>query len=669
MKRNVSHGKQIVENNDLQSYAFGKERSLGMQNSTIGLRMLKILHFTVEFLNFKASYATLIVSHLKRDLMKTAFHLCFIFLFTSFFANAQDFDSYIGSGGFEGVEVLSSDNHQRPGWDFTASADKTISGEGLDYAYMTAARFLDQAALGAESWQIEYASQFADNFEGWIDEQVDVPGDRMLPRINQMLFDVNTLRISNGYDSTELFDRPNWQLFNYTWWQTNMTNNDLLRQRMAYALSQILVISMNSDLESHGLGTSDYYDIFLNNAFGNYKDILREVTLHPTMGFYLSHLNNPRSIPSENIHPDENYAREIMQLFSIGLYELNNDGSRKKDGDGNDIPTYTQEDITELAKVFTGLGVAAIMPNMYIDEPEFGVGIYLGDLTLPMKMYEEWHEPGQKTILGNNVIPDGQSGMKDIDDALDIIFNHPNVGPFIARRLIQHMVKSNPTPGYVERVATTFNNDGNGTRGNMLAVIKAILLDDEARSCASLNDPNHGKLTEPFLRYTKFARFIPKLNINNRFWNVGYNFYEASTQSPLTAPTVFNFFLPDYQPNGNISDQELYGPEFQIHNSRTSVEYINEVNAQAIWTYLMDDWEENSPPTYANYDELERLGRDSEAIVNYLDKNLTRGMMSEDTRNIIKTAIDPLIYGDFTFDRLRLAAYLTLISPDYTVLR
>ncbi len=585
------------------------------------------------------------------------------------FADGQDFNSYIGFGGNDSVGVYTSSDFQRLGWTDEASGAKTIRGEGLDYQYMTAARFLEQATLGAERIHVEQAIPYIDDLESWIDQQVGQQSTLMLPTIQRIHNEVNVWILQQGGDSTELSYRPSWQVFNYAWWNINMTNDDLLRHRIAYALSEILVISMNSDLQSHGWGTADYYDILVRNAFGNYRDILQQVTLHPCMGYYLSHLNNPKSNPADNIHPDENYAREIMQLFTIGLYELNLDGSRKKDMNGQDIPTYEQQDITELAKVFTGLSVSEVLPNNYIDQAEFGIGIYLGDLTKPMAMYENWHEQGVKTILGNQVIPDGQTGMEDIDDVLDILFNHSNVGPFLARRLIQHMIKSNPSAEYIARVASKFNDNGNGVRGDMLAVFKAILLDDEARECSELLEPEHGKLTEPFLRYTKFARFIEKHNFNNRLWNIGYNFYTATTQSPLLSPTVFNFFLPDYQPNGEIGNNDLVGPEYQIHNSKTSIAYINQVNNQAIWTYILDDWEENSPAVYIDYGELENLAQDPEVLVNYLDKHLTHGMMSPQTRAIIKTSITPFMYGDYRFDRARLATYLTLISPDYAVLR
>ena len=601
--------------------------------------------------------------------MKQKLYTTLLVIFSCSTLVAQDFQSYIGFGGNDSIRVYTSSDHQRPGWDETASGSKTIQGDGLDYRYMTASRFLAQATLGSEEQQIEHAALYSDDFEDWIDEQISIPASSMLERINQIHEDVNVWLLQQGADSSELSDRPSWQRFNYAWWNINMTNEDLLRQRIAYALSQILVISHNSDLEAHGRGTSDYYDIFINHAFGNFRDIIEDVSLHPTMGYYLSHLNNPRSIPEENIHPDENYAREIMQLFTIGLYELNIDGSRKQDANGDDIPTYTQADITELAKVFTGLSVSAVMPNMYIDEAEFGVGIYLGLLTEPMAMYEDWHEPGQKTILGGQIIPNGQSGMEDIKDALDILFNHPNVGPFLARRLIQQLIKSNPTPEYIGRVASAFNNNGNGVRGDMEAVFKAILLDNEARNCSELLEANHGKLTEPFLRYTRFARFVEKENFYNRIWNIGYNFYNATTQSPLLSPTVFNFYLPDFQPNGGISNADLNGPEFQIHNSKTSIAYMNQANNMAVWTYLMDDWEENSPAVYIDYAKMEPLAKDPEVLLNYLDKHFTQGMMSAETRTIIKESLMPIVNGDYRFDRVRLATYLTLISPDYAILR
>jgi uncharacterized protein (DUF1800 family) len=204
-------------------------------------------------------------------------------------------------------------------------------------------------------------------------------------------------------------------------------------------------------LQGLGLAGTTYYDKLLKNSFGNFRTLIEDVTLDVAMGVYLSHLNNPKSDTSENIHPDENYAREVMQLFTIGLFELNLDGSYKLDSNNNRIPTYTQKEIKEFAKIFTGLGLSAVMENPWIDTAIFGVNFYYADFTKPMRMYDAFHEPGQKVLLNGRIIPEGQTGMKDIKDALDILYNHPNTGPFFAKQLIQRLIKSNPTPGYKER--------------------------------------------------------------------------------------------------------------------------------------------------------------------------------------------------------------------------
>jgi len=385
------------------------------------------------------------------------------------------------------------------------------------------------------------------------------------------------------------------------------------------------------------------------------------------MGFYLSHLNNPKSIPSENIHPDENYAREIMQLFTIGLYELNNDGSRKTDSQGKFIPTYTNDDIKEMAKVFTGLGPGAIVPNEWISEPEFGVGIWIMDMTKPMKMYEEWHEPGKKTLLNNYIIPAGNSGDKDIELAIDHLFNHPNTGPFICKQLIQRLIKSNPSPQYIDRVASVFNDNGAGVRGDLKSVIKAILMDDEARTCEGINDPANGKLKEPLLRFTQFARAIEKDQAYGNYWNIGYSFWRETGQMVMASPSVFNFFLPYYQPIGPLADAGLIGPEFQIHNSKTSVGYMNNAYYWARWGNLFENWIIDNPYVYTDYYKLEPMARDPEVLMNYFDVLFTYGMMSDSTRNIIKNACKMIVKNNFKETRASLATYLMLISPDFNI--
>lgn len=573
----------------------------------------------------------------------------------------------LGSDPSQGITVTTSSNYTPQYWTYTASGDKTINNTGLDGPLMEASRFLSQATLGADLATMQKVA--TQGMEAWIDDQIALPQNYLMDNLYQVYAEVIEWYLINGGDPAEINPRPYWTIFNYTWWENHMMAEDLLRQRVALALSEIFVLSFDSDLSGFGDGLSSYYDLLLRHSFGNFEDLLYDVTVHPCMGYYLSHLNNPREIPEENIHPDENYAREIMQLFTIGLYELNQDGSRKTDGEGKWIPTYGQNEIKEFAKIFTGLGVADVVENEWVDDPYFGLDIYVANMTLPMIMYEEWHQPGQKNLLNGYVVPAGQSGLRDIGDAVHHLFLHPNVGPFIGKQLIQRLVTSNPSPEYISRVSAVFADNGNGVRGDLAAVVKAILLDPEARTCAALEAPDFGRLREPFTRYTHFTKAIQLEQFYGRYWNVAYGFYLATNQIPLASRTVFNFFLPDYQPLGPISDNGLVGPEYQLHNSRTSIEYINQVNDWAVWGYIMDDWEDNNPYVTYNIDELMGLARDPEVLVNRLDVLFTHGSLSEGTRQIIKEAITPIINGNYRNERVRLALYLILISPDYNIMK
>jgi uncharacterized protein (DUF1800 family) len=593
--------------------------------------------------------------------------LCTVFSGIALYGSWLRAQVVLGTDTSQHITVTTSSNYTPQFWSHTASGDKTINATGLEGPVMEASRFLSQATLGADLQDIEYTAQIG--LESWIDEQLAMPVNPLYPQLEMVYSDMIQWFLLNGGDPEDIGMRPYFTAFNYTWWENHMAARDLLRQRVALALSEILVISLDSDLSSFADGLASYYDVLLKNSFGKYEDLLYDVTLHPTMGFYLTHLNNPREIPAENIHPDENYAREIMQLFTVGLYQLNQDGSRKTDSLGNFIPTYDQTDIKQLARVFTGLGVSDVVPNEWVQTPYFGLDIYVADVIKPMKMYEEWHQYGPKELLDGTIIPEGQNGLTDIRQAVRQLVAHPNVGPFIGKQLIQRLVTSNPSPGYVSRIAAVFADNGNGVRGDLGAVVKAILMDEEARSCASVTEPTFGKLREPMLRYTHFTKSLPMEQIYGRFWNVMYGFYESTYQMPLAPRTVFNFFLPDFQPNGPIADEELVAPEFQIHNSRTSVEYMNRVNEWTVWGYVMDDWEAENPHVFPILDELIPLARDPEALINRLDKMYTHGMLSQETRQIIKDAITPIIGDDYRDDRVRLALYLVLVSPDYAILK
>lgn len=591
-------------------------------------------------------------------------YLFITFVFSVEVLAQSPYNDYIGAGHHQGISVKTSSDLVSQDWPLAASGYKTLDGKGLEGRAAEVCRFLDHATFGAtlqEIWALQDK-----NFGIWIDEQMVEQKSDYTATTDSIFRYLYDYYLSQGKDSSELSTMPGWSEFRYAWWRITQEGKDLLRQRMAYALSQVFVISDNSDLSGSGFGLSSYYDLLSKHAFGSYKDLLKSIALHPSMGFYLSHLNNPKAIPEENTHPDQNFAREIMQLFSIGLYQLNMDGTKKIDNLGKDIPTYTNSDIAELAKVFTGLGISSTIDPE--DDLYFGRGIYNSDMTKPMKMYPDWHEPGSKRLPNGQIIPAGQDGMKDIDQAIDFLFNHANTGPFICRLLIQRFTSSNPSKQYLERVTNVFNNDGKGVRGNLGAVIKAILMDDEARDCESISDIHGGKLLEPILRYTKFVRAIGVKAANEVAFNNGYRAQSRLFQHPLSAPNVFNFYLPDYKPNGNLTDAGLVAPEFQIFNSLSAIDYPNIVHEWVYWDYVFENW---SGPDFNSYPLLTKLmgaANNDETLINEIDLLFTHGEMSEDTRKIILESLKKTSFSARGLvDRISLALYLAFISPDFVI--
>lgn len=573
----------------------------------------------------------------------------------------------IGGAGSHAVKITQSNQWQPNYWPDSASGRKTLNGNGMIGADLASSRFLYQASFGAKEAEIKRLSSIG--FDQWIDEQIAATPSSMTKELTKIHQDVVDFYFSHSTDSSMAPLYTNFIQFNYAWWTMNQLNPDKLRQRIAFALSEILVISQFSNIEGVGMAGASYYDLLLKNAFGNYRQLLEQVTLHPAMGTYLSHLNNPKTDTVKNVNPDENYARELMQLFTIGLYELNQDGSYKLDAAQKKIPTYSQKEIKEFAKIFTGLGLSGVMPNPYVDTAYFGLNIYFADFSKQMKMYPEWHEPGPKFLLNGYVTPARQAPMQDVRDALDNLFNHKNVPPFISRLLIQRLVKSNPSPKYISRIAAVFINDGRGVRGNLAAVVKAILLDDEARECQYMLDPSNGQLREPQLKHTHFITALNVEQYYERFWNVNYDFYYQTGQMPLASRTVFNFFTPNFAPKGQIKSADLVAPEFQLYNSRTSIGYLNMANLWTIYNAPYYSWETNEPNAVLNIDELKVLARDPETLVNRLDLLFTHGNLSERTRGIIKKACYEIIDGDYKDSRVRLALYLIMISPDYNILK
>lgn len=602
-------------------------------------------------------------------------------VFGAFSIQAQTYTDYIGAGHFEGISVTTSSTES--GTDPMA----TLNASGMEADRMDAARFLLQTTMGFDDDDITQAMDMG--YEGWIDDQINLPISYMNPEIDAVWEDLQLWRAANLMDTVDVFG-PAALHFHYAWWQNQMTKQDLLRQRVAFALSQIFVISSNSDLGGNAERMAYFYDKLLTGAFGNYRDLLEEVTYDISMGFYLSHLNNPKEDTLNNVHPDENYAREIMQLFSIGLYDLNNDGTRKQDAMGEDIPTYDNEDIKELAKVFTGWYPGGV--NMYVTwttEPYFGLDLWGADVSKRMLLDDDEHESSEKTILKNLVIPADQDPDLDVQMVLDTLFNHPNVGPFLGRRLIQRLVKSNPSPAYIDRVATVFNDNGQGVRGDLEAVIKAILLDSEARDCAPSMEFDAGRLIEPLVRYTHAIKSIGVFQDQGRYYNNGYSFLDDTRQQILASPTVFNFYTPDHQPVGGLAENDLYGPEYKIHNSSSAISYSNLMNyvAGISWGAPWWDWESNvdslgneivdpiSAPEMQVAQYLPYVqgteNVDVDELIDIMDVRLMRGETSDELRSNIREAVQEFVDRPWMEEEFRtvIVLWLLLIHPDYNVTR
>lgn len=502
-----------------------------------------------------------------------------------------------------------------------------------------ASRFLNQASLGADYAEIQRTARIGPNV--WLNEQFTRPIGYHQPLLDQ--------RLQRGLEVTTEHRR-------WSWWQQVMQGPDPLRQRVALALSEILVVSDNSDaVAGDPVGAANYYDMLLRNAFGNYRDLLRDVALHPVMGAYLSHLRNDKSDPRSGRYPDENFAREVMQLFSIGLFNLKPDGTLLKDGRGQPIPTYDNDDITELAKIFTGLA---------FDGPDRNFGNGTAVWTRPMRMYEEHHEPGAKYLIRGRLVPAGQTGMQDVDAAIDNLFRHPNVGPFIARRLIQRLVTSNPSPAYIQRVGAVFANDGRGVRGNMKAVISAILLDPEARTWPTAGGIAKGMLRESFLRRVQLARAFDASNLAGTYPISDGGAPDDYGQRPLSSPTVFNFFLPDHQPTGLIANAGLYAPEFQIVTSVTAITSANALRGQI--RGVMNGDANDALEVRLDLDNEIAIAGDPRALVNRLDLILMYGAMSNPMRQVLIHALEQLPDPE---ERVRTALQLIVIAPEYAVLK
>ena len=546
--------------------------------------------------------------------------------------------------------------------------NETVNGEGFLPNEFAASRFLAQATLGADVEAIMELTE--ESYSVWLDEQFNTPKDTGVYQHMLYIIEAAAAGIAaNGGDPNTL--NPWIYYWHFAWWQYTMTSPDELRARVGMALSEIFVVSELPDLKDAAMGLASYYEMLLDHSFGNFRDLIEAITFHPSMGVYLTHVNNPKSDTSANQFPDENYAREIMQLFTIGLYELNIDGTRRLDAQGKAIPTYDIDDISEFAKIYTGLS--------WGDTTEFGL-IASDDTsyTVPMQMYNSWHEPGEKHLLNGYTVPDRNpvDGLADIDDALDNLFVHPNVGPFIGRLLIQRMVTSNPSPAYIQRVAEAFNSNGQGIRGDMKAVIRAILLDPEARDCG-MKGPYKGMLREPLLRLTHVMRAFNAFSDTGVYRHTMDDFKDQMFQRPLASPSVFNFFQPDYTPIGAIDSAGLVAPEFQITNAVSISGYSNQLYEWVIEENNIMEYRDIYENEYNN-DKYVRLDLTDEMaleeiteideLLERLNLLLMHGQMSNFTREAIRETLSDIPESDSAY-RVRQAIYLVMFSPDYLIIR
>lgn len=528
------------------------------------------------------------------------------------------------------------------------------AAQAVTFTPQQASRFLGRATFGPNMTAIDALA--ASDSDAWFKAQFSMPQTLHRKYIDALLAAQAAGGPAVGF--TAVYE---------TFWQQGIRGEDQLRQRMAFALSEIFVISLqNESVRPRARGVASYYDMLGQRAFGNFRDLLEGVALHPMMGLYLSHLRNEKESATRT--PDENFAREVMQLFTIGLYQLNADGSLKLSG-GKPIDTYTHDDVAGLARVFTGWSWAG---------PDQSGARFYGSTAdpdrdwKPMQNYAAFHSSGDKRFLGQS-ISGASSGQADLKLALDTLFNHPNAGPFFARQLIQRLVSSNPSPAYVGRVAAAFANNGSGVRGDMQAIIRAVLLDPEALAPGGTT-LRTGKLREPLLRLAGWMRAFDAKPASGR-----YSIYYLDDplsglgQSPLNPPSVFSFFRPAYTPpNSALASAGLVAPELQITAEPSVTGYLNFMQ-EAINSGVGDG--RDIKPDYTR--EL-ALAADAGALLDRIDLLLMHGSMPARLRGPILTAVNgvsiPAATGSNAAqvaaaqaNRVKLAIFLTMASPAYLV--
>jgi len=529
------------------------------------------------------------------------------------------------------------------------------------YAYTAAAsdadaaRFLQQAQFASTPEQI--AAVRSTSYAGWLQQQfAQAQGQKAWDWLDAQGY--GAVDSNAYYNSSAQAD--------YVIWNQLLGWQDPVRRRMALALSEFFVVSttmMDVSWRSHAMAA--WWDTLVGHAFGNFRDLLEAVTLNPAMGYFLNTRGNQKE-NSQGRVPDENYAREVMQLFTIGLYQLNTDGSIKTDSAGRPLETYVSDDVSNLARVFTGYDYN-YASDARVATASGTTTIYPRDFTgRPMTLTASKHSTLAATFLGVTV-PANTPGADALRTALDTLFNHPNVGPFFGRQMIQRLVTSDPSPAYVARVAAAFNNNGSGVRGDLRAVWAAILLDDEARGSAGLADPLFGKLREPMLRFIQWGQTFG-VTSKAGTWKLG-DLSDAATrlgQSPLRSSSVFNFFRPGYVPPGTaLATAQATAPEFQLVNETTVGGYLNFMQ-----TVIRSGW--LSGDLVAAYSRELALVTDADALLRHVILVLAAGQVSESNRALMLTALNATAVTASSTDAVKLnrvasAVFMVMACADYLV--
>jgi len=557
-------------------------------------------------------------------------------------------------------------------------ADAVFNANALARSDAQAARFLLQAQFSATDADI--ATVRAQGFATWLDREMARP-------VVQKAWDWLVSRGYSARDSRQYYfaEYPG----DFMAWYQLMAAPDAVRQRCALALSEFFVVSLQgiaSSIHWPAFAIAHHWDNLCQHAFGNFRPLLEAVTLSPAMGGFLNLRGNQKADPASGRLPDENFAREVMQLFSIGLNQLDLNGTPKRDATGATLDTYGPDDVSHLARVFTGFDYDTRVGEFFNPLPPFQ-GIDRIDIARrPMVLDATRHSVLEKRFLGT-VIPAGTPGLTALRMALDALFQHPNVGPFFGRQMIQRLVSSNPTPAYVARVAAVFNNNGAGVRGDLKAVFKAILLDDEARGAPGLDSLTHGKLREPMLRFAQWGRsFGLRSRIGSwKLFNPTINADTTLGQSPLQAPSVFNFFRPGHVPPGtDMAATGATAPEFQgVNESSVSAypSFLNQVLFSGVFVRAPEvPYPVSLATTTDGYDIAPDYGReiamahDSARLVQRLNLLMCAGQLAPDTEQAIVQALkldEPAVGDSLQFKTAHVARALMFVmsSPDYLVQR